>query len=86
MLCLTLEMTMLKPLRAAVCSLLIVAPCIGSAATLTATWNTDTTGTIFASLNSGEAFTIDFTDIVSASPVTLANVLDLFDADQDGLY
>lgn len=77
---------MLKPLRAAVCGLLIMVPCVVSAATLTATWNTDTTGTTFASLNTGEAFTIDFTDIVSTSPATLANVLDVFDADQDGLY
>ena len=77
---------MLEPLRAAVCGLFIMAPCIASAATLTATWNTDTTGTTFASLNTGEAFTIDFTDIVSTSPLTVANVLDVFDADQDGLY
>jgi hypothetical protein len=86
MLCPTLEITMFKTLRAALCGLFLMSPCIVSAATLTATWNTDTTGTTFAALNSGLAFTIDFTDIVSASPATLENVLDVFDQDQDGVY
>lgn len=57
-----------------------------SAATLTATWNTDTTGTTFAALNSGVAFTVDFTDIENAALGTMPNVLDVFDDDQDGLY